>query len=179
MPLGPGWRTPTSGGNVPKPSDRDAEYQARLEELDRAEDCLAVLGGFVQTANNSLYYQQPLPNSIKGQLLGALVDAVPVMEMLSGSNSLPLMDLLSRLRGAPVQSTAQVRAFADLVSTTESITYESLLPLVNGVLLPLELALKRFRRRHRLAAETGRQVLTVRLTDPSPAEDARDAQPKP
>jgi hypothetical protein len=164
---------------VPKPSDRDAEYQARLAELERAEDCLAVLGGFVQTANNSLYYQQPIPPSIKGQLLGALVDAVPVMGMLSEGNALPLTDLLTRLRGAPVKSVSQVQAFADLVSTREPITYESLLPLVNGVLLPLELALKRFRRRHRLAAETGRQVLTVRVTETSPAEDARDAQPRP
>lgn len=164
---------------MPKPSDRDAEYQARLEEFERAEDCLAVLGGFAETARSSLYYQQPIPDSIKGQLLGALVEAVPVMEMLSGSTSLPLMDLLSKLRGTSVQNTAQVRAFADLVSTTEPITYENLLPLVNGVLQPLDLALKRFRKRHRLAAEIGRQVLTVRLTDPSPAEDARESHPNP
>jgi hypothetical protein len=162
---------------VSKPSDRNAAYQALLLQLELAEDCRDALAGFLDTANSSLYYQQPIPDSIKGQLLGALVNAVPVME--SASTAEPLMELLSKPQGTRVRSTAEVPALDDLVSTKEVITYESLLPLVNGVLRPLDRALKRFRSRNRLPAESSRHVLTIRLPDPAPTDDTREAHRQP
>jgi hypothetical protein len=144
------------------PANRDAEHQAREAELERAEDCQAALAGFLDTANRPGFYPKPVGPSIRAQLLGNLDDARPVFQVLSANNLIPLMELLSKLEG------------------TQPITHEELLPLVNGVLRPLNLAIKRFSKHHRIAAETSRQVLTVRLTDESFAdEDEQEAQPKP
>src|SRR5262245_60989894 len=81
-------------------------HRARPDELERAQDCLAVLGGFAATAGNPLYHQKPIPGSIKYQLLGALVDALPVLGRLPHSTRSPLTDLLTRLRATRVQDTA-------------------------------------------------------------------------
>ncbi|GAA0555844.1 hypothetical protein GCM10010172_43360 [Paractinoplanes ferrugineus] len=144
------------------PAGRDAEHQEREEELERAEDCQAALVGFVDTASKPGFYQKPVEPTIRAQLLGNLDDARPVFQVLSTSNLIPFMELLNRLEG------------------TQPITHEELLPLVNSVLRPLNLAVKRFSKRHRLAAQTGREVLTVRLTDESFAdEDEQDTHPKP
>jgi hypothetical protein len=144
------------------PAGRDAEHQAREAELERAEDCQVALAGFLDTANRPGFYQKPVGSSIRAQLLGNLDGARPVFQVLSTSNLIPLMELLSILQG------------------TQPVTHEELLPLVNGVLRPLNLAIKRFSRSHRLAAETSRQVLTVRLTDESFAdEDEQETHPKP
>jgi hypothetical protein len=108
------------------PAGRDAEHQAREEELKLAEDCQAALAGFVDTASRPGFYQIPIEPSIRAQLLGNLEDALPVFQVLSANNLIPLMELLSRLK------------------ETRPITHEELLPLVNGVLRPLNLAMKRF-----------------------------------
>jgi hypothetical protein len=144
------------------PAGRDSEHQAREEEYERAEDCQAALAGFVDTANRPEFYKKAVEPSIRAQLLGNLEDARPVFQVLSTSNLIPLMDLLSRLQ------------------RIQPVTHEELLPLINGVLRPLNLAIKRFNKRHRIAAEENRQVLTVRLTDEYFAnEDEQQNQPKP
>ncbi|MBU2662535.1 hypothetical protein KOI35_03335 [Actinoplanes bogorensis] len=103
-----------------------------------------------------------MESAIRAQLLGNLNDARPVFQVLSTSNLYPLMELLSRLQGS------------------QPVTHEELLPLVNGVLRPLNLAIKRFSKRHRLAAEISRQVLTVRLNDDSLTdEDQEESHSKP
>ncbi|MEV4816176.1 hypothetical protein [Micromonospora tulbaghiae] len=150
---------------MPGLDQSDDEYRERSHQHDLAEECLATLRGFMRSAENPLYHQEPIPNAVKEQLLGGLTDVVPVMGVLSARSSLSLMDLLSRLKGAPVEGLNDVRALADLSINRDNITYAELYPLVTGVIDPLKLALDRFRRQYLTARKTGRPMLTVRVDD--------------
>jgi hypothetical protein len=152
---------------MPEPSRRDDEFRAHREQYDLAEECLVTLRGFMRAAESPLYYQQLVPDAMKWQLLVGLTRAVPVMEMLSAGSSRSLMDLMGKLKGAPVKGLGAVLDLANLSINQGEIRYADLFPYVTGVIDPLNLALERFRKRHLKARKPGKPVLTVRVAEPT------------